>query len=46
MLKQYFEGMLPCNYKEEVNIVMLTAGAVTVSILALAWIAGQIEQRQ
>jgi|APAra7269097024_1048537.scaffolds.fasta_scaffold05352_1 hypothetical protein len=32
--------------EEEVNIVMLTAVAVTVSILALAWIAGQREQRQ
>lgn len=32
--------------EEEVNIVMLTAVVVTVSILSLAWIAGQREQRQ
>lgn len=39
--------MLKCNYKEEeVGIVRVTAVVVTVSILALAWSAGQREQRE
>lgn len=38
-------GMLQCNYKEEeVDIRMLTAVVVTVSILSLAWIVGKKEQ--
>lgn len=39
--------MLQCNYKEEeVNIVMLTAIVVTVSVLGLAWSVGQRKQYQ
>ncbi len=39
--------MLKCNYKEEeVNIVMLTAIVVTVSVLGLAWSVGQKKQYQ
>lgn len=44
MFKYCSEGMLKCNYKEEVDIGMLTAVVVTVSILSLAWIVGKKEQ--
>ncbi len=47
LLKQHAEAMLQCNYKEEeVNIVMLTAIVVTVSVLGLAWSVGQRRQYQ
>lgn len=45
MFKYCSKGMLKCNYKEEeVDIGMLTAVVVTVSILSLAWIVGEKEQ--